>query len=77
MGSVSGLVKSMDTTMGRVDGMVSKLGLMTSNISDFMETTEGTLQNADDLMEGISNIWIVRRNMPSKDSVPFMVETLW
>ena len=77
MSSVSGLVKSMDTTMGRVDGMVSKLGLMTSNISDFMETTEGTLQNADDLMEGISNIWIVRRNMPSKDSVPFMVETLW
>lgn len=77
MGSVHGLVKSMDTTMGRVDGMVNKLGLMTSNISDFMETTEGTLQNADDLMEGISNIWIVRRNMPSKDSVPFMVETLW
>ena len=77
MGSVHGLVKSMDSTMGRVDGMVNKMGLMTSNISDFMETTEGTLQNADDLMEGISNIWIVRRNMPSKDSVPFMVETLW
>lgn len=77
MGNVGGLVKSMDTTMGRVDGMVDKLGLMTSNIADFMETTEGTLQNADDLMEGISNIWIVRRNMPSKDSVPFMVETLW
>ena len=77
MCNVGGLVKSMDTTMGRVDGMVDKLGLMTSNIADFMETTEGTLQNADDLMEGISNIWIVRRNMPSKDSVPFMVETLW
>ncbi|WP_290743485.1 MlaD family protein [Fibrobacter sp. UBA4309] len=77
MGSVGGLVKSVDTTMGRVDGIVEKMGLMTSNISDFMETTEGTLQNADDLMEGISNIWIVRRNMPSKDSVPFMVETLW
>lgn len=77
MGSVGSLVKSVDTTMGRVDGIVEKMGLMTSNISDFMETTEGTLQNADDLMEGISNIWIVRRNMPSKDSVPFMVETLW
>ena len=77
MGSVNGLVKSIDTTMGRVDGIVGQVGLMTSNISDFMETTEGTLQNADDLMEGISNIWIVRRNMPSKDSVPFMVETLW
>ena len=77
MGSVHGLVKSIDTTMGRVDGIVGKMDLMTSNISDFMETTEGTLQNADDLMEGISNIWIIRRNMPSKDSVPFMVETLW
>jgi phospholipid/cholesterol/gamma-HCH transport system substrate-binding protein len=42
-----------------------------------METTEQTLQNADDLMTGISNVWIIRRNMPNKDSVPFMVETLW
>ena len=40
-------------------------------------TSRRTRGNADDLMEGISNIWIVRRNMPSKDSVPFMVETLW
>lgn len=77
MGSVGDLVGSMDTTMGRVDRMVDKLGMMTTNIADFMETTEGTLQNADDLMEGISNMWIIRRNMPSKDSVPFMVETLW
>lgn len=77
MGNVDGLLNSLDSTMGRVDGMVDKLGLMTSNIGDFMETTEGTLQNADDLMQGISNMWIIRRSMPSKDTVPFMVETLW
>ncbi|WP_407441438.1 MlaD family protein [Fibrobacter sp.] len=77
LGNVDNLLGSLDTTMGRVDGMVDKLGLMTSNIGDFMETTEGTLQNADDLMQGISNMWIIRRSMPSKDTVPFMVETLW
>ena len=50
---------------------------MTAGLSDFMEATEQTLQNADDLMAGISNMWIVKRSLPSKDSVPFMVETLW
>lgn len=76
-GGAERILNSLDTTMNRVDGMVDNLGLMTSNISDFMETTEGTLQNADDLMEGISNTWPFSRHVPSKDSVPFMVETLW
>jgi phospholipid/cholesterol/gamma-HCH transport system substrate-binding protein len=53
------------------------VGTVTTGLSDFMESTEQTLQNADDLMTGISNMWIIRRSMPSKDSVPFMVETLW
>ena len=34
-------------------------------------------RNADELMEGVSNMWLVRRNMPNRDSIPFMVETLW
>ena len=77
MDNVSGLMASVDTTMGKVDNLLNDVGSMTGNLSDFMESADATLQNADDLMQGISNMWIIRRNMPSKDSVPFVVETLW
>ena len=77
MNNVDGLMGKMDNTFGRVDGLLNQVGQVTAGLSDFMESTEQTLQNADDLMAGISNMWIVRRSMPSKDSVPFMVETLW
>ena len=75
--NVNGLMDGVDSTMGEVKGLVKEIGNVTVGLSDFMESTEQTLQNADDLMTGISNMWIVRRSMPSKDSVPFMVETLW
>ncbi|WP_290729481.1 MlaD family protein [Fibrobacter sp. UBA3629] len=77
MGNVEGLMGDVGNTMGKVDGLLKEVGQVTTGLSDFMESTEQTLQNADDLMTGISNMWIIRRNMPSKDSVPFMVETLW
>lgn len=77
MGNVDAMMGKVDNTFGRVDGLLNQVSLVTSGLSDFMETTEQTLQNADDLMAGISNMWLVRRSMPSKDSVPFMVETLW
>ena len=77
MGNIDSMMGKVDNTFGRVDGLLNQVSLVTSGLSDFMETTEQTLQNADDLMAGISNMWLVRRSMPSKDSVPFMVETLW
>ena len=77
MGNVDGMMSNIDTTIGKVDGLLKEVSQVTSGLTDFMETTEQTLQNADDLMTGISNVWIIRRNMPNKDSVPFMVETLW
>lgn len=77
MGSIDGMMGKVDKTFERVDGVLTEVGVLTSGIGDFMEATEQTLQNADDLMAGISNMWIVRRSMPSKDSVPFLVETLW
>lgn len=75
--NVGGLMDSVGSTMNRIDGLVSNIGQVTAGLGDFMESTEQTLQNADDLMTGMSNMWIIRRSMPSKDSVPFMVETLW
>ena len=77
LGNVDNMMGKVDNTFNRVDGLLHEVGTVTSGLSDFMETTEQTLQNADDLMAGISNMWLVRRSMPSKDSVPFMVETLW
>ena len=77
LGNVDGMMGKVDNTFNRVDGLLNEVSLVTAGLSDFMESTEQTLQNADDLMAGISNMWIVRRSMPSKDSVPFMVETLW
>lgn len=77
MDNVDGMMGKLDNTFNRVDGMLTEVGKLTSGIGDFMESTEQTLQNADDLMAGISNMWIIRRSMPSKDTVPFMVETLW
>lgn len=74
---VDTLMDNLEGTVGRVDNLISDLGKVTVGLSDFMETTEGTLQNADDMMEGISNMWLFRRSMPNKDSVPFIVETLW
>lgn len=75
--SADNVIASMDSTMGQVDNLVTKVGFMTTGIMDFMATTEATLQNADELMEGISNSWLIRRSMPNKDSIPFIVETLW
>ena len=77
MNNVDTLMGRVDNTFGRVNGLLNEVGLVTSGLSDFMEATEQTLQNADDLMAGVSNMWIVKRSMPNQDSVPFMVETLW
>ena len=77
LGNVDGMMGKVDNTFNRVDGLLNEVSLVTAGLSDFMEATEQTLQNADDLMAGISNMWIVKRSLPSEDSVPFMVETLW
>lgn len=77
MDNVGDMMNKVDATLGKADNLLTDVGQLTSGLGDFMEATEATLQNADDLMSGISNMWIIRRSLPSKDSVPFMVETLW
>jgi phospholipid/cholesterol/gamma-HCH transport system substrate-binding protein len=67
----------MDSTVGRVDNLVTDFGAVTTGLQDFMNTTENTLQSADDLMTGMSKMWLLKGNVPRHDSVPFVVETLW
>ena len=76
-GKVDALMGKLENTVGRADDMITELGKITIGLSDFMESTENTLQNADELMEGVSNMWIINRNLPNRDSIPFMMETLW
>ena len=76
-GHVNTLLSKLDTTVGRVDGMVDNIGNVSTSLTDFISSSEETLENADDLMTGMSKIWLIRRSIPSKDTVPFMVETLW
>ena len=74
---VTSLLNSMDSTVGRVDNLVTDFGTVTSGLQDFINTTENTLQSAVDLMNGMSQMWLLRNNVPKHDSVPFVEETLW
>lgn len=74
---VNSILYKLDTTVGRVDGMVDNIGTVSTSLTDFISSSEETLENADELMNGISNMWLIRRSIPNKDTVPFMVETLW
>ncbi|MCF0215005.1 MAG: MCE family protein [Fibrobacteraceae bacterium] len=76
-GKVDNMFGKLDTTMVKVDGLVDGMGNMMGGLQDFMVSTEATLESADELMSGISNMWIIRRSIPKKDSVPFVVETLY
>ena len=76
-GQVTSLLNSMDSTVGRMDNLVNDFGSVTIGLQDFMNTTESTLQSADDLMTGMSKMWLFRSYVPKHDSVPFVVETLW
>ena len=56
---------------------MDSLGRVVGSMNGIVARGEETLQNADDLMEGISNMWIIRRSMPNRDSVPFVAEDTW
>lgn len=74
---VTNLMIKLDSTVEHVDGMVDNLNNVGIGLSGFITNSENTLQNADDLIDGISNMWLIRRSIPDKDTIPFMVETLW
>ena len=76
-GQMSSLIHSMDSTVGKADNILNTFGVVTSGLQDFMNATENTMQNADDLMNGMSKMWPIRNNVPNNDSVPFVVEKLW
>jgi len=71
------LFLSVDTVVNHMDDVVDSVNTMARTLGSFVTSSQATLENADDLIKGISNIWIIRRSMPHKDSVPFVAEESW
>lgn len=76
-GKLDRMFSSIDTVVNHMDGVVDSVNVMTQTIGGFIQSGEATLEDADDLMKGISNMWIIRRSMPQKDSIPFVAEESW
>lgn len=74
---INGTFRSLDTIFVKMNGAIDSLGGMMGNVSGVVSRGEETLQNADDLLEGLSSMWIIRRSMPVRDSVPFVAEDKW
>lgn len=74
---LDGVFNSMDGLFTRMDTLMTNFDGVASSLSGFIEVGEKTLYGADEMVEGLSNMWIIRRSIPQKDSVPFTVETLW
>ncbi len=74
---VNDVFMSFDGVFHNLNGTLDSLNRVVGTVSGMAVQGEEALQNADDLMEGLSNIWLVRRSMPKRDSVPFAAEDAW
>lgn len=74
---VNDVFMSFDGVFHNLNGTLDSLNRVVGTVSGMAVQGEETLQNADELMEGLSNIWLVRRSMPKRDSVPFAAEDAW
>lgn len=68
---------SLDGVFGHLNGTMDSLGRVVGSMNAVVSQGEETLKNADDLVEGASNMWIFKRSMPRRDSVPFVAEDPW
>lgn len=76
-GKMDNLFASLDGVFVRINGTMDSLGRAVGTMSGIVEQGEETLKSADDLIEGASNMWIIRRSMPVRDSVPLVAEDPW
>ncbi|MGM9985235.1 phospholipid/cholesterol/gamma-HCH transport system substrate-binding protein [Fibrobacter intestinalis] len=68
---------SLDRFFGQMNGAMDSLNRMVGGVNGLVSQGEETLLNADNLIEGASNMWIIRRSLPKRDSVPFVAEDVW
>lgn len=76
-GNINSTFGKVDGMVGHMDGLVSNLDGVSKALSGFVDVGAKTLENADNMIDGVSNMWIIRRTLPVKDTIPLSVETLW
>lgn len=74
---IDNVFTSLDGVFLHLNGTMDSLGRVVGNMNGIVAQGEETLKNADDLIEGASNMWIFKRSMPRRDSVPFVAEDVW
>ncbi len=74
---IDNVFSSLDGVFGRLNGTMDSLGLVVGSMNGIVSQGEETLKNADDLIDGASNMWIFKRSMPRRDSVPLVAEDPW
>lgn len=75
--TVDTMMRNIGGVVDKMNGAVGDLSNMSKSVNGFVQSGEETMGNADDLIQGLSNMWIIRRSMPKKDSVPLVVEEKW
>lgn len=75
--TVDTMMQNIGGVVDKMSGAVGDLSEMSKSVNGFVQSGEETMNNADDLIQGLSNMWIIRRSMPKKDSVPLIVEEKW
>lgn len=84
VGGVQNVPENLDVMFGSMNGFFLQMDTLITNFNGMANVVTGlaeiggnTLESADEVMSGLSNMWLVRRSIPRADSVPFTVETLW
>ncbi len=76
-GKAKTLVSSLDTTATKVGILVDQLQGTASSVGGLLTDGTRTLQNADDLVGGISKFWFIRGKIPAKDTIPLLGNQSW
>lgn len=74
---IDGVFTSLDGIFGHLNGTMDSLSQVVGSLNGVVSQGEETLKNADDLVAGASNMWIFKRSMPRRDSVPLVAEDAW
>ena len=71
------LITRIDTTMYYIQNMVSDSKIIVENLSNLMIDAETKMQRIDDFIYGASNFWLIKGNLPTKDTIPVILNYEW
>jgi phospholipid/cholesterol/gamma-HCH transport system substrate-binding protein len=68
---------ALDTLVRTANGSVEQVDLLLQRANNLMVTSEDKLENADDLMRSLSDMWFVRRGLPDRSHMEPLPEEAW